>query len=81
MGYCLGGDVDHTFLPDGLFAFSSTVFRAGTTGKAYFHDFGFFSGGETERGGTHQGYGGRVEQIGGMQEAGIATDDKVRLLH
>lgn len=61
MSHFLGMNVDHTFLPNVLFAFSSSVFGTWTAGKVGTHYFHVLPGGEPERGGAHQGDGFRGE--------------------
>ena len=72
--YSLREDVDHAFLPGGLLAFASAVFRAGATGKVYLDYFDLFAGGETEGGRADEGYGFRVEEVGGVKETRVPTD-------
>ena len=67
-------DVDHTFLPRGLLAFASAVFRAGATGKVYLDYFDLFAGRETEGGRADKGDGFLVEQVGGVKESRVPAD-------
>ena len=76
-----GENVDHTFLPDGLFAFAMPVFGTGAAGKIDFDDFDLFARGVAEGRRTYQGDGFRVEQVCGVKKSGIPADHEVGLFH